>query len=319
MPPQSPLDALSAPLEDAIARDLAWLLDAPDIVELKGYPGRPSRTALGLTHGEQGWLLRQKPAIQALSKKRVTRMGHYHEALWHLLLGQSPNTRLLAHNIAIRERRQTLGELDMLYRTQANPAPIHLEVAIKFYLGLDEGPDAPDSPNRWIGTGGLDSLARKCAHLHAHQLPLSATPLARNTLRHWLTPRDCPGEIGEITHQVAMPGVLFYPFHGALPPPRGATAQHERGRWCHRKEWAALLESAGEVRLAWLSKPFWMAPPVETAFHPPAALWPQIEACIERFGPQQVMLKADDGASERVFIVPDAWPREVPLPVETRA
>ncbi|MFG6665670.1 DUF1853 family protein [Halomonas sp. HNIBRBA4712] len=310
--------ALFSPLAQRVARDLAWLVKAPDLITLKEYAGRPTLDEMGLAGEAQDGLDWLDPACQALARRRVTRMGHYHEALWHLLLDHAPNTRLLAHNVAIRERRQTLGELDMLYRTRTDPAPVHLEVAIKFYLGLAEGPDHPASPNRWIGTGGLDSLARKCAHLRAHQLPLSATPLARATLRHWLAPRDCPYETSVLTQRLAMPGVLFYPFHAALPAPTGVTDGHYRGQWCYLRDWRRLLEEAGEVSIAWLRRPFWMAPPLEAAFEAPGALWPALAACIERFGPQQVLLKGQgekEEAGRRVILVPDEWPREVPLPI----
>ncbi|WP_447927745.1 DUF1853 family protein [Vreelandella sp. EE27] len=319
MPPIPPADTPSALLEDPIARDLAWLLDTPDLVALKGYPGRPTRAELGLESDAHDWLERLLPACRAVVKKRLTRMGHYHETLWHLLLGHAPNTRLLAHNVQIREKRLTLGELDMLYRTCADPAPIHLEVAIKFYLGLDEGPSGATSQNRWIGPGGLDSLGRKCAHLHAHQLPLSATPLAQKTLNHWLAPRDCapfePGA-GALTQRLAMPGVLFYPFHATLPPPEGTSAHHRRGQWCYLKDWETLLAREGEVKMAWLKKPFWLAPPLETAFDSPKAFGPALTAHIAQYGPQQVMLKAEGGAAlKRVFIVPNDWPRQIPLPL----
>ncbi|WP_447555037.1 DUF1853 family protein [Vreelandella sp. EE22] len=310
-------------LENTVARDLVWLLDTPDIVTLKGYSGRPDRQELGLKENESAWLERRLPACQAVAQKRLKRMGHYHEALWHLLLDHAPHTRLLARNVAIRAARLTLGELDMLYRTRANTAPVHLEVAIKFYLGLDEGPGAPDSQCRWIGPGGLDSLERKCTHLHAHQLPLSATMLARDTLRHWLTPRDCASlenGLDTLTQRLAMPGVLFYPFHAALPPPEGASDHHRRGQWCYLKDWEKLLAAKGCVRLAWLQKPFWLAPPLDEAFHPPAQVIPALVTHLKQFGPQQVMLKAEASAEdvmryERVFIVPDDWPRQIPLPL----
>ncbi|MCP1328053.1 DUF1853 family protein [Halomonas sp. 707D4] len=313
----------AAPPETAIAHDLAWLLDAPDIVALDGYEGRPSRAELGLAPTPPGWNERRAKAARTLAGKLPTRLGHYHEALWRLLLDSAPATRLLAHNVAIRQQRRTLGELDLVYRTLADPAPIHLEVAIKFYLGLPEGPGALEGQDRWIGPGGLDSLARKCAHLVAHQLPLSATPLARDTLRRLLAPRDGAGDEGleGLTRRLAMPGVLFYPFHAPLPPPTGASAHHARGLWCHASDWETVLKERMPARLAWLKKPFWLAPPRDDAFLAPSRLLPALTEALERFGPQQVMLRAEggwDGKEERVFIVPDDWPRQVPLPLPGR-
>ena len=165
-----------------LLRDMLWLLATPDLVALAEHlAGRPTPAELGLASAAQhhAWLARhadhfrqdESSAVPRQTAARPTRrvppqrMGHYHERLWHLLLDSAPNTHLLGHNVRITQRRLTLGELDILYRTRQNPAPMHLEVAIKFYLGLPEGPGEQTSQSRWVGPGGLDSLALKCQHL----------------------------------------------------------------------------------------------------------------------------------------------------------
>ena len=313
----------------SLLRDLAWLALTPDLVELPPpipCAGRPTLQELGLHKRENSlveWLLTLSPALLATaSDRRATRLGHYHERLWHILLDHAPGTRLLARNMRIFHNRTTLGELDMLYRTRANSAPVHLEVAIKFYLGLAEGPGEVTSPSRWIGPGGLDSLALKCRHLHRHQLPLSATPLAFATLAQWLTPRDalaCPQEqpAAALTQRLAMPGVLFYPWHTPLPPPQGATYEHRQGLWCFLNNWPDLAASlATPFTMAWLQKPHWLAPPDQGAFHQESVVMPGIRQLIDQRGPQQVMLYfPHQQRFKRIFIVPNSWPRQVPLPV----
>lgn len=315
-------EEMIAPGVSQIAHDLAWLITAPDLVTLPPpmpNGGRPTCQELGLATGTADWLQQITPLLAGVNRQQTGRMGHYHERLWHLLLDNAPNTRLLAKNVRIFKKRTTLGELDMLYRTRDNPAPVHLEVAIKFYLGLPEGPGPADSPSRWIGPGGLDSLALKCAHLCQHQLPRSITPGALATLAHWLTPRDiatCSSTVGELlTHRLAMPGVLFYPWHTALPSPQHATPDHHRGRWCFLRDWPALRDSLGaSLRIVWLRKPHWLAPPRTEDFQPVAAVIPGIERLIEQYGPQQIMLYLPHQQRiERVFIVPNDWPRQVPI------
>lgn len=307
-------------------RDLAWLAVTPDLVELPPpipCAGRPTLQELGLDGQEAmtAWLSALSvPQLANAGSRQATRLGHYHERLWHILLDHAPGTRLLARNVRVFHHRTTLGELDMLYRTRANPAPVHLEVAIKFYLGLPEGPGEATRPSRWIGPGGLDSLALKCRHLQRHQLPLSATPLASATLAQWLAPRDalaCPQErLAPLTQRLAMPGVLFYPWHASLPPPQGATQAHRRGHWCFLSDWPAFAASVtAPFTLAWLQKPHWLAPPAPDAFHPEPVVMPFIRQLIAQRGPQQVMLYfSSQQRFERLFIVPDGWPRQVPLP-----
>lgn len=213
-------------------RDMAWLLQAPDLIALPGYAGRPDCGALGVAEPavQAAWLGRHAARLAGSrwAELRCARMGYYHERLWRYLLNHAPNTRLLARNVRVFQRRQTLGEMDMIYRTCSDPAPVHLEVAIKFYLGVPEGPGTVASPNRWIGPSGIDSLARKSAHMARRQLAFSASAAARRTLRHWLAPRDSGEVLPPLRPQFAMPGVLFYPWHARLPAPAGACRQRAR-------------------------------------------------------------------------------------------
>lgn len=319
---------------ESVLRDLAWLTATPDLVELPPpipCAGRPTLQELGLAHTLLPWLrqLGRRQPLAALNGSRATRMGHYHERLWHTLLDHAPNTRLLASNVRITRKRNTLGELDMLYRTRDNPAPVHLEVAIKFYLGLPEGPGASTSQSRWIGPGGLDSLALKCTHLQRHQLPLSNTLPALETLAHWLTPRDLGVSSvslsEQLTQRLAIPGVLYYPWHAEMPAPKGATADHRRGTWCYLRDWPEMAASLPAMpRMVWLEKPHWLAPPPRNAFRPAAEVLPSIIDRVTTWrSPQQVMLcysesEHDDQRYERLFLVPDDWPRQVPLPPRTR-
>lgn len=318
-----------------LLRDMLWLLATPDLVTLAEHlAGRPTPAELGLVSAAQrhAWLAHhadhfrqdESSAVPRQTAARPTRrlppqrMGHYHERLWHLLLDSAPNTRLLGHNVRITQRRLTLGELDILYRTRQNPAPMHLEVAIKFYLGLPEGPGEQTSQSRWVGLGGLDSLALKCQHLRQHQLPLSCTPPARHLLRHWLAPRDSGEILPALQPRVAMPGVLFYPWHATLPPPDGATPDHRRGLWCYRKDWPALAESYADApSMAWLEKPHWLAPPLPEPFDALALKTASVMTLIDHYGPQQVMLSHPAHPPLRVMIVPDGWPQQIPLPPYT--
>lgn len=315
------LEGVAAEIQHPALRDIAWLLHTPDIVTLPGTPGRPCLKALGWPNDEAltHWLARQRPAVEALPWRtlRQSRMGHYHERLWHYVLDHAPHTHLLARNVRVFQRRNTLGELDILYRSRFDPAPIHLEVAIKFYLGLADGPGGEASLSRWIGPGGLDSLALKCHHTARHQLPIARTPPAREALRHWLAPRDSGEALAPLRSQFALPGVLFYPWHTRLTPPNGATATHRRGLWCYRDDWPSLAASMPPDTLAaWLEKPCWLAPPPLARFRP---LRDAVTAALDRViadnTPQQVMLHfPNHDPTQRVFIVPNGWPRQIPLP-----
>ncbi|ATJ82722.1 DUF1853 family protein [Halomonas beimenensis] len=323
MPP--PHDDL-LPWRHPLVRDLAWLLATPDLLTL-GWDGRPDRACLGLERDDAladylGHLEADpEPLERFIGHTLKGRMGHYHERLWQFLLGSAPGTRLLAHNLPVLQERRTLGELDLVYAELADPVPVHLEVAIKYYLGLPEGPGNADDQARWIGPGGLDSLAIKRAHLTRHQLPLAHTPQARRALAECLGGATSP----RLHQRLAMPGVLFYPFHASLPAPRHATPDHHRGEWLYWRDWSRLHEALPRgTRGAWLCKPHWLALPRPEHL----TSLPVLEHCLRLHfagggAPVQLALRLPGTGAPaewcRLFVVDDAWPPPDRLPPAAEA
>ncbi|MGQ7249610.1 DUF1853 family protein [Halomonas sp. V046] len=350
MPPFSIIQ--SAPqigaLKHPLVRDLAWLVDAPDLVATR-WAGRPSRADLGLGDGER--LRRWLEAIAAapgrletlIGDTAFTRLGQYHERLWQYLLDSAPGTALLANNVRIQQERRTLGELDILYRQRDSGDIVHLEVAIKFYLGLETGPGAADDATRWIGPGGLDSLALKAGHVSHHQLPLMHTAAAQQALATALSQPLKPPESEPASaalsrpprSQLAMPGLLFYPWRDELPPPAIGHANAYHGLWCRWSDWSALCASCPELRFGTcLAKPHWLAPPLPEHWLPRDTLSRSLAAHFATYAtPVQLMLarhpshfadtplapgaphdKAPPGGTgRRVFVVADDWPKQIPL------
>ncbi|GHE22764.1 DUF1853 family protein [Halomonas urumqiensis] len=315
----------TTPLDDChhpLVRDLAWVLLAPDLIALPSCH-RPTRQELGLADDTRlrEWLAdieaNPAPLESHIGDALVGRMGLYHERLWQFLLNAAPGTQLLAHNLRILRDRLTLGEFDLIYQKRDSDTTIHLEVAIKFYLGLPVGPRGDTDQARWIGPGGADSLANKREHLYQRQLRLSEQPEARDTLR-----RLVHGDAGvseealRITRRLAMPGVLFYPLHGAFPAPHEATRDHLKGRWLHWSDWPRLRDAiAPGTQGRWLRKPHWLALPRKEWLSPLRDIEAQLaEHFTTPASPIQLALHHPTQGWQRLFVVADDWPRQVPLP-----
>ncbi|MCK0714137.1 DUF1853 family protein [Chromohalobacter sarecensis] len=320
---QAMLDATTSALEDEGAalhhpgvRDLAWLLHAPDIIE-SAHPGRPTLEELGL--GDAAYRKAWLHALDAEPQRLVPyigtppqRLGHYHERLWHALLDLAPATRLLATNITIHEAGRTLGELDIIY-ADAQGHPVHLELAIKYYLGLRDGPGGERHPARWIGPGCADSLARKHTHTRHHQLPLAHHPLAAARLNALgIDPKS-------LRQRAAMLGMLFYPWPGTIAAPHLASTTAAHGAWLTWRDWPILRNHLPTGTLgAPLRKPHWLALPGVEAYRSLERLEAELEAHFtSASAPRQYHLQAPDGTQRRFFIVPDDWPRSLPLPPTT--
>lgn len=311
MSPFADLLPLLPELRQPAVRDLAWTLLSPPLLEaVDGFrPRHPLRASGWAAHPHvlELWLRaldRQPQALLAqLAAARGNRLGRYYEQLWQYALDQAPGIRLLAANLVIRERGHTLGELDLLLDDDEGLQ--HIELAVKFYLG----PARADSGDAaaWLGPGRLDRLDLKLEHLRQHQLCLSELPAARAQLQALSRkPVQASPWLG---------GYLFYPWRTPCNPPRGAAAQHLRGRWVRRHDWPA-WQAAHPGGWQPLPRMAWLAPAECTAdecwdetrlsawlAELPADAAPRMLARLQ---------PADGGRWQeqaRVFLVDDHWPQ----------
>lgn len=313
MNPFASLYHLPRQLCQPTVRDLAWVLVAPPMLQHAPWP---QRHPLAGSHWAQApeqleqWLRAldrdSQPLLDWLARSSTRRLGVYYERLWQWALIQAPGVELLAANLAIRDAERTLGELDMVLRDASGVH--HLELAIKLYLG-PSAPTAGADPHAWLGPGCHDRLGRKLTHLSEHQLPMAAHPQARTVLQAL--------GVSSCSSQLWLGGYLFYPWATGTQAPPGAHPQHGRGRWLHRRDWAALQDDQASPG-TWqpLPRPAWLAP----ARLAQQALWParQWQEWLAQLDPQAraqllVRLVEDDHGvwqeAERVFLVSDLWPQ----------
>ena len=165
--------------------------------------------------------LQPAPLIKHLSELKNRRLGSIFEGLVSFWLIISPNYRELNQNIQIIEDKHTYGEIDFIIEELSSGEVIHLEVAVKFYLGSEPFEDA----YRWYGTNTKDQLGKKIDHLINHQTQL--------TKKH-------PAQLEQYFSQTIdkkhcfIKGRLFYPETSDIPPKNLKLADnHLRGRWTY--------------------------------------------------------------------------------------
>ena len=239
-------------LRRARVRALAWLLDAPDLLDANDplWAGRIAST--GPVGPElAGWLARldHDPTLlgQALGAKLHTRLGLYAEQLMAFYFAQQG--RLVAHGLQVRaSRNDTVGEFDFLLEDGPD-ALEHIEFATKFYLLDGEGGQQFDA---LVGPNLADSLGLKMRKVFERQLGLGGHPAAQALL---------PRPVSRA--RALVKGWLFYP-SGSWPAMRGIAAGHCRGFWCALDEIEGL---AGEEFLM-LPRLQWLAP-----FRAASATW----------------------------------------------
>jgi hypothetical protein len=239
-------------LRRARVRALAWLLDAPDLLDAQDPQWAGRIATLGpVTPEVADWLTRldRDPAEldAALGQKPYTRLGLYAEKLMAFYFAQ--HGRLVAHGLQVRaSANDTVGEFDFLL-DDGPDAVEHIEFATKFYLLDGEGGQQFDA---LVGPNLADSLGLKMRKVFERQLNLGEHPAAQALL---------PRPVAKA--RALVKGWLFYP-SGSWPEMRGIAAGHCRGFWCALDE---IDDLAGEEFLM-LPRLQWLAP-----FRAASATW----------------------------------------------
>ena len=270
-------------------RALAWLLDAPDLLDPAAPQWQGRIATLGaMPPATADWLtaLERDPAPldAALGPRHYSRLGLYAEKLMAFYFAE--HGHLVAHGLQVRaDRTDTIGEFDFLLQNDASLT--HIEFATKFYL-LDH---AAQDFNGLIGPNLADTLGVKMRKIFDKQLSLARHPAAQAVLPQPVTQA-----------QALVKGWLFYP--DGVPPMAGISQQHCHGFWMTQAQAHSLPGQHFVVmpRLQWLA-PFKTVSGLDrdqllAAVHEQAA--PVMIAVLRAQGEWLV-------EESRGFIVPDGW------------
>ena len=124
------------------------------------------------------------------------------EACFAAYLNQSPRFELLAANLQIHGKKETLGELDYIVRNLKTEKTIHIELACKFYLYDENAGDTEEE--KWIGPNRKDNLFDKLEKVKRKQFPLLQTDEAIEKL----TALGIPPPVSQ---QLCLKAFLFLP------------------------------------------------------------------------------------------------------------
>lgn len=285
-------------LNDPHVRALAWLLDAPDLLDPDARQWRGKIASLDEPKPATiAWLnaLDEEPAsLHAyLGEQPMNRLGRYAEKLMAFFFTFTGT--LAAHGLQVQNgKNATIGEFDFLLNQ--GDMLLHWEFATKFYLLESDG--AADLPDHFVGPNLADTLGAKMRKIMDHQLALSLHPAASAYLPRPVT-----------VAQALVKGWLFY--YGRTPRAIGAIPPPCRGFWLPEREVDGLKADGFMVlsRLRWLA-PARAAPDQCMSGAALAALLKDHFTRDDMPVMIALMHADDDGRLEetdRGFIVPDGW------------
>lgn len=271
-----------------VIADLKWLLSGPLLWVPEEDDGIEAMRA-GSWRRLEGYLANgpgldlEQLVEKAGGEPRSHRLGHYYEWLVRLWLSLDSRYRLVAHNEVIQSAGQTLGELDFVIEDRDRGDWIHLEVAVKFYLGL-----GGESQGLWFGPGLQDRLDKKYYALNRQQMARSRDPAAAKQLKSlgW------PNQAGRQRRMGLVCGALFSA-PGDNHCPRGIHPGHRRGHWYRQSE--VLANNTLRRQLRPLAKWDWLTPGGGEGQR----------LSLEARHPQAVV----DERGRMHFVVPDDWPQ----------
>lgn len=232
-------------LNDPHVRALAWLLDAPDLLDAAAPQWAGRIASIGaLDQASLNWLAELDSAPgelhACLGIGPLTRLGRYAENLMAFYLRY--RGALVAHGVQVRDgKSETIGEFDFLLRQ--GDALVHWEFATKLYL-LEASGNGHQA-DYFVGPNLADTLGTKVRKIMDRQLSLSQHPAAQRHLPESIT-----------LAQALVKGWLFYCGKTPLPiQPAGISRAHCRGFWCTGKELDGLTGEHFVVlpRLSWLA------------------------------------------------------------------
>lgn len=246
---------------------------------------------LPLTPHRADWLCQldedDSPLRQFLAARNQSpRLGLLFESLWHFFLDQDPETELLCHNFAVRQQGRTLGEFDVIYRCLSSEQTIHLELAVKFYLYVPSLHNAAPYTG-WLGPNQADRLDKKIHRLVTHQLPLSTTEAAQQSLQ--------AAGICVDKRQLQLSGRLFRHRRHTAEATEDFLTDHPQGEWMTVSEF---MQWGQRQEWRYLAKPDWLG-----------ATFQQAEALTLRHlnlaRARPIMLTHPSGGF--LFLCPDLW------------
>lgn len=131
------------------------------------------------------------------------RLGKLVERFVSHQLTNQEHTDIIAENIQVQDGKKTIGELDLLLRSE--DLVVHLEIVYKFYLY--DPSLGNDGLSPWIGPNRNDHLLYKLNKLKEKQLPLLYHPKTKLALK------DLQLDFDTIVQKVLFKAQLFLPLN----------------------------------------------------------------------------------------------------------
>lgn len=166
-----------------------------------------------------------KLLLEFMETKNIKRLGHYFEQLIFFWLQHSERFTIIAKNTPLRSnKRNTLGEVDLIVHDQETLNYEHWELAVKFYLA-----NHSEGKTNYIGPNANDYFHLKLKKLKEHQCKILESKEGKGLLAEL--------NISNVKTKLFVKGFLFY-------HPKQESTPWENIRQDHAQSWWIFLNQA---------------------------------------------------------------------------
>ncbi|MEO1416324.1 MAG: DUF1853 family protein [Bacteroidota bacterium] len=289
-------------LQHPYVRDLWWILYSPPLFqEIPNCDPDIEWLSQGLNHEGKDVsmkLLQQldqnpQPLVDYLHSKNYRKLGIYAELLVAFWLEYHPGYELLLTNLVIHWKRQTIGELDFVYREKISGFTVHLELAIKFYLGHGNTTDWMS----WHGPNPIDKLGLKLPKLYQKQILMTKRPETLDLLAEKGIQIDA--------RKILLKGCLYHHLTEQNPHARHVYPGYLHSFYVTESEVPLIDKRVKEWNCVSLPRLDWMASRLDTVGSQLLETW--VAQPLKR--PIQLAMHGGSRTKEylRFFVVPDRW------------
>lgn len=282
---------------DQLLYDLNWVLNARSLIRdhLPDFQGEILVSISDLVGEEivEKWYAEQVNDPSKISSffsiDEQLIVGKYFEKLIAYVFYQLPRFEVVHYSKQFFSKKQTIGEIDFIIHDLHNHTNIHVEVAVKYYMGFKN----IGKHDLWIGPNGRDTLKKKVVKLK-RQLMLSDQL-----------------DIEVVEKRVLLLGYFFkYWKHSKWPYFNNTT--EDQGIWLYEDEIEDYFDP-GSVYLI-VPKYKWLGFYIDknSSFLNGIELKKEIKKQIQEIGKGIMVIQLDELAQtliRRFIVVPMKWPK----------
>ena len=185
--------------------------------------------------------------LEFLETKNARRLGHYFEQLIFFWLHHSERYTIVTKNTPLRtDKKNTLGEVDLIVRDTKTKLYEHWELAVKYYLA-----NTVKGKTNYIGPNANDYFHLKLHKLKEHQCKILESEEGKSLLAEL--------DISDVQTKLFVKGFLYYHPKQQSTPWENIHSNHARSWWIYLNEAEEFLDENHLFALVykdeWLSTP----------------------------------------------------------------